>query len=113
VHSCVMPLASDPGTLTLHAVRLLGFADVVRIARRFGQDVEVVGERLLDFEAFGLVERSGFAGDEGWSLTERGRIANEGQLSLELEQGGARDAIVDVHSTFLPLNARLQDAVTR
>ena len=31
---------SDPSTLTLHAVRLLGFADPLRIAGRFMQEIE-------------------------------------------------------------------------
>ena len=61
---------SDPVDLSLHAVRLLGFADAGAIARRFGQDSEEVKDHLLDFEAFGWVTRSEFAGSGGWSLTE-------------------------------------------
>lgn len=53
---------SDPITLTLHAVRLLGFAETHRVASRFSLDRGDVEENLLDFEAQGWVTRTGFAG---------------------------------------------------
>ena len=105
--------ASHPDTLTLHGVRLLGFARGPRIAIRFGLAREEVEEALLDLEAYGWVTRSEFAGSAGWSLTERGRAENERRLREELEAAGVRSTIVDVHGRFLPLNARFQDAVTR
>jgi len=104
---------SDPDTLTLHAVRLLGFAELRRVANRFAQDVEQTHERLLDVEALGWVDRSAFAGEEGWSLTARGRAEGERRLAAELDVTGARGVVSGVHDRFLPLNARFQDAVTR
>jgi hypothetical protein len=104
---------SQPADLSLHAVRLLGFADARAIARRFGQDAEEVHEHLLDFEAFGWVTRSEFAGSGGWSLTEVGRGENRRRLAAELDATGARAVVVDVHARFEPLNARFLEAATR
>jgi hypothetical protein len=105
--------SSDPSTLTLHAVRLLGFAETQRIAHRYGLDRDQTLERLLDLEAHGWVTRSEFAGTGGWSLTECGRAENERRLALELDTSGARSAVSGVYQRFLPLNARFQEAVTR
>lgn len=104
---------SDPATLSLHAARLLGFAETGTLARRFQQDRIEVEERLLDFEAIGWVSRSEFAGTKGWSLTPEGRVEGERRLAEELDASGARPVVVDVHVRFLPLNARFQEAVTR
>ncbi len=104
---------SGPDSLTLHAVRLLGFADVRRVARRFQQDLHESTERLLDMEALGWVTRSEFGGTSGWSLTERGRAEGERRLALEVDTAGARTAVAAVHERFLPLNGRFQETVTR
>lgn len=58
-------VVSDDVTLTLHAVRLLGFADSQRVAYRFRQGVEEVRERLLDVEAVGWVSHSEFGDSKG------------------------------------------------
>ncbi len=99
--------------LTLHGVRLLGFADTARIVSRFSLDRGEAEELLLDFEAYGWVRRSRFADTAGWSLTDSGRAENERQLAAELDQVGARPALADVHDRFLPLNTRFLEAVTR
>lgn len=104
---------SDPITLTLHAVRLLGFAETHRVASRFSLDRGDVEENLLDFEAQGWVTHTEFAGCEGWSLTDRGREENERRLAAELDEFAARSSVVEVHRRFLPLNARFQEAATR
>lgn len=104
---------SEPADLSLHAVRLLGFADAGAIAGRFGQDSKVVVELLLDFEAAGWVSRSEFAGTGGWSLTEAGRSEDERRLAAELDAAAARPVVLDVHARFVPLNARFLDAATR
>lgn len=100
-------------TFTLHAVRLLGFADDAAVARRFRQPLAEVGEELLDLEALGLVSRSSFAETSGWSLTERGREEGERRLAAYLDASGGRGTVERVHRDFLPLNARFQDAVSR
>lgn len=77
------PVSSE-STLVLHAVRLLGFADEGRVADRFALDRGEVVESLEDFEAFGRVQRSRFAGTGGWSLTDASRAQNSAQLAVEL-----------------------------
>ncbi len=104
---------SDPTTLTLHAVRLLGFAEIHRVASRFRLGRASVKETLLDLEAHGWVSRSEFAGFEGWSLTDSGRAANERQLAEKLDHFAARSTVAEVHKRFLPLNADFQQAATR
>lgn len=104
---------SDPATLTLHGVRLLGFAETHRVASRFRLDRDDVEENLLDFEAHGWVRRSEFAGSEGWSMTDDGRLQNERLLRAELDACGGRSTVAEVHRRFLPLNTRFQEAATR
>lgn len=94
-------------------MRLLGFAQAHQIASRFDLDPGEVAEHLLDFEAYGWLARSAFAGTTGWSLTDSGRVENERRLAEELDVSGVRSIVVEVHSRFLPLNARFQEAVTR
>ncbi|WP_433012740.1 transcriptional regulator [Kribbella sp. CA-294648] len=104
--------ASSPELLTLHAVRISGFADTSVIARRFGLDPAETVETLRDAEAYGWVSYSAFAGLEGWSLTESGRKENERQLAVELAATGREDDVAEIHRDFLPLNGRLQRACT-
>lgn len=99
--------------LTLHAVRLLGFADTSAVAHRYQQDADEVSETLLDLEAYGLVARSGFGGSAGWSLTDRGRAQDERHLAAELEESGARHTVAGAHARFVPSNGRFQEIVTR
>jgi hypothetical protein len=72
-----------------------------------------VGEALEDFEAFGWVARSRFAGSGGWSLTAAGRAQNGAQLAAELDAAGARPVAAAVLEAFEPLNVRFLGAVTR
>lgn len=104
---------SDAHVLTLHAVRLLGFAQSGRIAQRYDLASDQVLECLLDMEAHGWVSRSEFAGMAGWNLTAPGRAEDERRLADELDASGARPVVTAAHQRFLPLNARFQDAVTR
>ena len=104
---------SDPVDLSLHAVCLLGFAETGVIAGRFDQDRDEVAEHLLDFQAFGWVTRSEFAGSGGWSLTDAGRVEDLRRMAAELDASGARPVVVDVHTRFLPLNALFQQAATQ
>ena len=77
---------STPELLTLHAVRLLGFADTARVAYRFRQNVDEARERLLDFEAVGWVSHSEFGGAAGWSMTPMGRAEGQRRLVEELDR---------------------------
>jgi hypothetical protein len=104
---------TDADLLTLHAVRLRGFAQADVLARRFDLDPRDTDERLRDHEALGHVTHAAFAGLAGWSLTDRGRRHGERLLAAERTgTRGADEAVRAVHTGFLPLNSRLQTAVT-
>lgn len=107
------PHVSDPELLSLHAVRLAGMAPTGAVAARFGLDPDGVAELLLDYEACGWVSYAQFAGTGGWSLTGSGRGEGERRLAAELAACGGAGVVADVHTTFVALNARFLDAVTR
>jgi hypothetical protein len=108
-----MTHSSTTELLALHAVRLLGVADDQQVARRFGLDQAITKELLLDYQAFGWVTWSEFAGIGGWSMTTSGRAENERRLAAELESAGGTETVHEVHRAFLPLNERLQIACTQ
>ncbi|WP_309133464.1 transcriptional regulator [Cellulomonas sp.] len=103
---------SSPELLTLHAVRVLGFADSPAVARRFDLEPAEADEALEDAQARGWVTHSRFADLSGWSLTDAGRAENERQLAAELAAVGAEAEVHAVLREFLPLNARLLRACT-
>ncbi len=107
-----MTRPSPPSLLVLHGVRLLGLADNAAIAERAGVGHEETIEILHDAEQHGWVQYNSFAGLEGWSLTEEGRIENERQLADERSSADPGDAIVAVYRDFLPINARFVRACT-
>ncbi|WP_232828548.1 transcriptional regulator [Kribbella monticola] len=88
-------------------------ADEAAVAERFGVGRERAGELLLDFQAFGWISWSEFAGSGGWSMTAAGRAENERQLAVEL-QGvvDGEETVRAAYEVFLPLNGRLQQACT-
>jgi hypothetical protein len=99
--------------LVLHAVRLKGMADDEVAAGRFGVSRTLAAELLLDYQAYGWISWSEFAGTGGWSMTAAGRIENERQLAAELEEiAGGRQTVREAYDVFLPLNERLQRACT-
>jgi hypothetical protein len=99
--------------LTLHALRLLGFADTESVAARFGQDPHDVERRLIDAGANGWASRSSFGGSRGWSLTVAGRTENERLLAEELDSVGGQAAVTAVHAKFAPLNAGVVAACSK
>ncbi|MBV1856553.1 transcriptional regulator [Catellatospora tritici] len=107
-----MTHSSPTDLLTLHAVRLKGFADTAAVAARFGLDPAQTGEDLLDAQAYGWVTRASFADLTGWSLTGSGYRRNTAQLRDELDQAGAEKTVTAVHDRFLPLNAEATQVFT-
>jgi NAD(P)-dependent dehydrogenase (short-subunit alcohol dehydrogenase family) len=99
--------------LTLHSVRLLGFADVEAVAQRFGQDPQHVERLLIEAGAKGWAARSSFGGSRGWSLTVAGRTENERLLAEELEAAGAHAEVTSVHEEFVPLNTDIVTACSQ
>lgn len=103
---------SSSELLTLHGVRVLGFADTAAVARRFDLDAATTGEHLLDAEANRWLTRTAFAGTAGWSLTDRGRKENERQLAAELARTGQADDVRGAYDMFVPLNGVVLRACT-
>jgi len=99
--------------LTLHALRLLGFADTESVAARFDQDPHDVERLLIDAGANGWASRSSFGGNGGWSLTVAGRTENERLLAEELNTAGGQAAVTAVHAKFAPLNAEVVAACSK
>jgi hypothetical protein len=107
-----MAQSSATGLLTLHAVRLKGFADTAAVAARFGLDTDRTREDLLDAQAYGLVSRTSFADLTGWSLTGAGYRHNQAQLRDELDRVDGHRVVTAAHDRFLPLNARASELFT-
>lgn len=107
-----MSLDSPADLLALHAVRILGFADVMAVAERFDLNTVETREILHDTEARGLTVHTSFGETAGWSLTEPGRIENERQLAAELAAARGEDEVRSTYGKFLPLNALLLQACT-
>jgi hypothetical protein len=99
--------------LTVHALRLLGFAGTEAIADRYGLDTRDVERLLIDAGAKGWLLRSSFGDTRGWSLTVAGRTENERLLAEELKSAGGKVAVTDVHAKFVPLNADVVEACSR
>ena len=89
---------------TLHAVRLLGFADTEPVAERFGQDPHDVERLLIEAGAKRWAVHSSFGGTGGWFLTVAGRTENERLLAEELNSAGGRTAVTAAHAAFASLN---------
>jgi hypothetical protein len=106
------PADSSAELLTLHAIRLKGMADDAEVAARFGLDLTLARELLLDFQVFGWITRVEFVGTAGWTLTESGRSENERQLAHELAATNSNSSIHDAYLSFLPHNDRLLRACT-
>ncbi|WP_432523478.1 hypothetical protein [Kineococcus sp. SYSU DK006] len=127
-----MSHASTPELLVLHAVRTLGYADTTRIANLLApravdpraidprtpceepdtEEAEVRGH-LLDAQASGWVTCTRYAGEEGWSLTEAGKLHGEHLLATELQVTGTRALVEAVHTDFLAWNVVVAEACTR
>lgn len=107
---CHVTHSSSADLLTLHAVRLKGFADTAAVAGRFDLDPDATSARLETYAADQWIVHSSFADVSGWSLTEAGRRANEAQLRQELDEVGGRAHVAEIHERFLPLNATVSAA---
>ena len=96
--------------LTLHAVRLLGFADTQAVADRFNRDHSLVESELIDAGVLGFVSHTSFAGSSGWSLSSAGRVENERLLAAELDREYAGAVVMGVHGDFVDLNLTVVSA---
>ena len=99
--------------LTLHAVRLLGFADTASVAHRFRQEPGDVELLLIDAGVRGWAVSSSFSGSRGWSLTIDGRAENERLLAEQLNSAGGQAAVNGVLADFGALNEEVVAACSR
>lgn len=103
---------SAASLLVLHSVRLLGFADSEAVAERAGTSQADALRLLSDAEHAGWVQHVAFADLDGWSLTDSGKAENERQLAAERVSADPDGVVAATYRVFLPLNARLLQAVT-
>jgi len=98
-------LADRELLLTLHGLRLVGFAGVEVVADRAGLAVDVTAATLSGAADRGWVAfRSGRM--TGWSLTVTGRAHGQSLLVEEARHQGAVDEIAAVYQRFSVLNPR-------
>ena len=102
-----MAHASEPRFLTMHGLRLKGFAEAPAIAAAVGLDDAVVEEHLGKLQAEELVtHRDGRL--SGWTLTKTGRAEQERLAQDDLAASGDLDAVRAAYATFLDLNGRFK-----
>ncbi len=101
-------MASEPDRtfLTLHGLRLKGFADTGALAAcaRLGQD-EVDAELTALAEQQLVLRRDGRV--SGWTLTPAGKQEHARRLEAELEACGGRERIEGCYRRFLEVNGEL------
>jgi hypothetical protein len=97
----------------LHALRLQGMATTQRVAERAEMSLAEVDEHLLDYEAYGWVRRTHFAGSGGWSLTDAGRLHNERLLAEQLAAADGEAVVGRAFRSFLELNAQFLTSITQ
>ena len=107
-----MTHASTPELLSLHGVRLLGFAPTEAVAARVDLDPLDTGALLHRAAERQWVTWSTFLEMSGWSLSTAGRTEGERLLDAELEATGAREVVEAAHHSVLPLHAVVTGALT-
>ena len=101
-------MTESTGTVVLHALRCIGFAELSRVADAAGLAEADVESELIDLAVSGLVTRTtGEFG--GWGLTEAGRVEDTRLTAAELAAVGARRAVSTAYETFMVLNPELLD----
>ena len=104
-------MPDDHLLLVLHTLRLVGFADTEVVVRRTGLAPTHVEPTLHGASASGWATyRDGRL--TGWSLTVVGRAHGESLLARELDELGARDAVLDAYRSCRDLNQAFLDLCT-
>ena len=98
--------------LALHGMRVLGGPSLGELAELYRLDRAEVSELLLDAQACGWASRLEVFGATTWSLTDAGKREDERRLQAELDRTGTRQAVIEAHAAFLPLNERHGRACT-
>jgi hypothetical protein len=106
-----MPHRSDPYFLTLHALKLKGFAESGIVAELTGLSAAEVEGHLAAAQVEGLAQhREGRV--SGWALTGDGRARHRELLDADLEGAGCRELLSANYSGFAPLNGRFKQTCT-
>lgn len=102
---------SEPQLLTVHALRIKGFAEPPIIADYYALEEVDVRTALDKAQAAGHVAyRDGRM--SGFLLTPEGRVEGERMLAAELDDIGARDEVDGAYREFLSLNGELLQICT-
>jgi hypothetical protein len=95
--------ASDPRFLTLHGLRLKGFAEAPAVAAAVGLEVAAVEEQLAKLAVEALAtHREGRL--SGWTLTKDGRAEQERLARDDLAGSGGLEGVRSAYAAFLELN---------
>lgn len=105
-------MASDPGFLVLHGLRLKGVGAVSSVAAAVGVEPAVVAARLPAVVDAGLaVHHTGRL--EGWSLTPPGRAEQVRLAAAEIDDiDGGRPVVEAAYHRFRALNGELLEVAT-
>lgn len=105
-------MASDPGFLALHGLRLKGVGDLEAVAAAVGVEPAVVAARLPTLAEAGLaVHHVGAL--SGWSLTPAGRTEQARLAASELDSvEGARALVEASYHRFRAMNGELLEVAT-
>jgi len=105
-------MASDPGFLVLHGLRLKGVGAVSSVAAAVGVEPAVVAARLPAVADAGLaVHHTGRL--EGWSLTPPGRAEQARLAAAEIDDiDGGRPVVEAAYGRFRALNGDLLEVAT-
>jgi hypothetical protein len=99
-------VASDPGFLALHVLRVRGVTATNEIAAATGLDESVVADAMASHQAHDLVTlRTGSLA--GWALTRFGRDEDAQCAARELDDAGLRLTVDGRYREFLELNPQL------
>ena len=98
--------------LTIHAVRLAGFADTQGVADRVDLSLNIVRDTLRSLERQNSIERMTFADSGGWILTEAGKRRDAELLREEREAFGVRPVLQSAVEHFETVNPVLVRVVT-
>lgn len=104
------PYPSEGGFLTLHALRVKGFAEVATLAPLLGLPVESLAAELVDLEARELARSRAPRGL--WQLTPAGREAHATALAADVGRPLVRESLTAPYRRFLELDGSFKALCT-
>jgi len=98
-------MTDSTGSVVLHALRCIGFAELSRLADAAGLAEPDVESHLIDLAVSGLVTAEFGA----WGLTDAGRVEDARWSAEDLDGRAARWAVSSAFDRFMVLNPELLD----